>query len=265
MPELPEVETICRYLQKIIIGQEISSVKVNRRDLRFPIVGNLSDVLTGRIIEDVYRRAKYINITMNNAITLVIHLGMTGKLLYNSEFDKHDHVHFGLSDGNLLTFNDVRRFGAIFILTDIKHFFSKMGPEPLAENFNSEILQEQLRNYNAAVKNALLNGKVISGIGNIYASEILFQARISPLKKANSLSLSEYETLTHAIKTILQKAIEAGGTTLQDYRTPYNGEGYFQHDLKVYNCAKCNVCNDDLVKIKQCGRSTFYCQDCQKM
>ena len=264
MPELPEVETICRYLKKILINQKILSVEVNTEKLRRPVPSFLHSLLQEKIIIDIYRRAKYIIIMLDNNLHLIIHLGMTGKLLYNSSTRKHDHVIFYLNDDQRLVFNDPRRFGSIEILTNIKDFFAKLGPEPLDENCNGIFLYKQLQKRTMSIKNALLNSAIIAGIGNIYASEILFAAKISPLKPANLLSEQDCDTLMIAIKEVLSKAITAGGTTLQDYRTPYNTKGYFQNELQVYQRQNCSYCHNPIICIKQAGRSTFYCKRCQE-
>ncbi len=263
MPELPEVETICSCLKKVLINRKLISVQVDRNDLRIPISEDFSYLLSNLVILNVYRRAKYIVIKMNNGTFLVIHLGMTGKLLYNHESNKHDHVTFHLEDGDRLVFNDIRRFGFTFTTRNVEKFFSHLGPEPLDVNYSGFDLFNSLKKHTTEIKNALINGKIIAGIGNIYASEALFEARISPFRKANSLSDIECEILVSAIKRVLKKAIVAGGTTLKDYRNPHSDAGYFQHKLQVYKQEKCNVCNNNIKRALQSGRRTFFCQICQ--
>ncbi|MBQ4875155.1 MAG: bifunctional DNA-formamidopyrimidine glycosylase/DNA-(apurinic or apyrimidinic site) lyase [Rickettsiaceae bacterium H1] len=267
MPELPEIETICKELEKILIDKKILSVKINKRDLRTPIDNKFEHVIVGLIPKKIYRRAKYIIIKTNdkNNLHLIFHLGMTGALLYNSENNSHDHLIFNLAGGDKLTFNDPRRFGSTFFTYDPDKFFTDLGPEPLDDHYTGEDLFKALRKRNTKIKNILLNGKIIAGIGNIYACEILFEAKISPFKIANSLTPVECKILIASIKKVLRKAIDAGGTTFANYRTPLNNKGFFQNKLKVYQQEKCNVCNNPIIKFFQFGRKTFFCEYCQSL
>lgn len=280
MPELPEVETVCRGIQNALQGNVIETVHVFRPDIRFPIPKNLADLSKGQTLSSIHRRGKYALLNLSNDQTIIIHLGMSGRILItptgeNRSKEKHDHVVFDFKDGAQMAFNDPRRFGFIDItptasLEEYK-FFASMGPEPLSNHFNGDYLLKALQNKKSPIKTALLDQKIVSGLGNIYVCEALFKAGISPIRTGQSLNRDEIEKLTHAIKETLTIAIEAGGSSLKDYQQTDGTLGYFQHQFAVYGKAggKCPECccdikdTDGIQKIVQAGRSTFYCSSKQ--
>lgn len=270
MPELPEVENICIYLRNHLISQNVSDIYVKRNDLRIKVNVEALQQICTRQITSIHRRAKYLVITttklLSEEIYLIIHLGMSGKLLLNSIPHKHDCIVFSLQDGNTLTLNDYRRFSSVQITSCLKHFFKDIGPEPLQNTFDFQVLLSLLCKSNVNIKAFLLNGKNIAGIGNIYAAEILFAARISPLRKTIDLAEEECTCLIRAIKTVLSKAISLGGSTFKDYRTPDGKTGSFQQTLRVYlrEHEPCIHCNTEIKRIIQNRRSSFYCPQCQK-
>ena len=269
MPELPEVETSVKAIQEFA-GQNIESIKINNPNLRWKLDSSVFSKLKNQKVKTIDRRAKYILFRLEQYIVL-IHLGMTGTLRIaekNSNFyKKHDHVEF-LFLNNKLVFNDPRRFGSIHIISDPdQHFLlKKLGVEPLSKEFNGEYLFKRIKKSLSPIKSALMNQKHVVGIGNIYASEILFDAKIRPTRKSKTLTKKEMGRITASSKKILNKAIEAGGTTLQDFYQPDGNKGYFKIDLAVYDRAnqKCKKCKKELIKrIVQSQRATFYCRECQ--
>jgi len=278
MPELPEVETVCKGLRALLVGNTFKHVKKFRPNLRIPFPENFEALLEGRGIERIERRAKYIQIFLDSKQVLLIHLGMSGRLIIHNEqqltqeaLHTHDHVIFHLSSGDIVRYRDPRRFG----LMDLCHedvltshrLFCHLGPEPLSVGFNSERLASALKSKKVSIKVALLDQRLVVGIGNIYVSEALFRASICPLRYAGSLSQLEVVTLLPILKEVLEEAIAAGGSTLRDHIQP-NGElGYFQHNLRVYGRENkaCLNCGDEYLikRIVQAGRSTFYCLNCQ--
>lgn len=281
MPELPEVETVMRGLEPIMTGKKITSVVLNRKDLRIPFPTNMKQILTGRRINNFSRRAKYILIHLEKNITLAIHLGMSGSVkiitaddVYKKE--KHDHVILTLSDQSKIVYNDPRRFGMMFTVDtdniDQHSSFKHLGPEPLGNHFSADILFERLQSKKTSIKQALLDQHVVVGVGNIYACEALYDSCISPTRISNSITLEETEKLACSIQKILTRAIEAGGSTLKDYRHADGSLGYFQHQFAVYD-QEGNPCPDQdctceavggIKRIVQSGRSTFYCPKKQK-
>ena len=283
MPELPEVETVARGIAPFLNGQRIAGVKLHRQTLRVPLPEHFAERLEGRKITMVSRRAKYVLIHLNGEELLVIHLGMSGRLLIhpkNTDIpkEKHDHVLITLDNGTVMRFNDPRRFGLMALVperTMAKHvLFQHLGPEPLAKNFTGAALKQSLTRRSVNIKTALMNQEVVVGVGNIYASESLHLAKISPLRAANTLKDREYQALVEAIKITLKSAIESGGSTLRDFVRSSGEAGYFQHHFSVYGRAGlpclCPAHPDTMkltpliVKIVQQGRSTFYCTSCQK-
>ncbi|MBL0941802.1 MAG: bifunctional DNA-formamidopyrimidine glycosylase/DNA-(apurinic or apyrimidinic site) lyase [Alphaproteobacteria bacterium] len=278
MPELPEVETVCRGLRSLLVGNTFKHVKKFRPNLRIPFPENFEALLEGRSIKKIERRAKYIQIFLDSKQVLLIHLGMSGRLLMqdNKQFNQeaphtHDHVIFHLSSGDWVRYRDPRRFG----LMDLCHedvltshrLFRHLGPEPLESLFDAERLSRALKGKKTSIKVALLDQRLVVGIGNIYVNEALFRSGISPLRNAGSLSRVEVATLLPILKEILEEAISAGGSTLRDHIQPNGKLGYFQYKFKIYgreNKACLNCGNAHLVKrIVQVGRSTFYCLNCQ--
>lgn len=276
MPELPEVETTMRGIAPHIKNRTIIKVEQRRKDLRFPFPKNFVSRLEGATIASLSRRAKYILVHLDSGETLVIHLGMSGSLVFRERTRKHDHVVFTFDDGLRLVFNDPRRFGLMDLVKDTKthKLFLHLGAEPLEKAFNSVTLEDSLRNKKTPIKTAIMDQTVVVGVGNIYASESLFLAKISPLRPANSLKKNEYQALVDAIKLILKAAIKSGGSTLRDFVRSSGDAGYFQHQFNVYGrenkpclcAAKHGILTiTPLVKkIVQQGRATYYCSTCQK-
>jgi len=269
MPELPEVEVICNFLRDKITSKQISKVIVNRWDLRIPVTQDIDSLLKNKIIEDVKRRGKYLILHTDSDIAVIMHLGMSGKLIYNAHNNhKHDHVIFSLSDNTSVVFNDPRRFGLVIALDkeQIINFFNNLGIEPLTDEFNGSYLKKLLKNKKANIKSVLMDNRLMVGVGNIYASESLFRACISPLRLAGDLNHIECEKLAGEIKNTLHDAITAGGSTLKDYAQPSGSIGYFQNNFYVYDKMQesCKICNNTIKLIRQNGRGTYFCDTCQK-
>jgi formamidopyrimidine-DNA glycosylase len=275
MPELPEVETVCRGLAKSLIGKRITEVEQHRKDIRTPIPKNLAARLKGQKVMAVTRRAKYIQVILDNDEVLLLHLGMSGRLLVTSKAvkaEKHDHLVFHFDDKTCVRFNDPRRFGGCDLakVSDLPQhkWFKHLGIEPLDKTFTPEWLQQKLKGKTTSIKIALMDQRIVVGIGNIYAAEALFHAGISPKRKAGAVKPEQFTKLVPAIQKVLKAAIAAGGSSLRDYRQT-NGElGYFQHSFAVYGreAERCPGCSCDIKKtggikrITQGGRSTFYCK-----
>ena len=281
MPELPEVETVMRGLLPVLTQNTVSKVTLNRKDLRIPFPVNMEGQLKDLTILSLTRRAKYILIHFETDLILAIHLGMSGRILIIPPKQKyspqlHDHMVIGFKDGSQIIYNDPRRFGMVFILNEgeleTHKAFSHLGPEPLGNSFSSAYLKEALKNKKTPIKQALLDQRVVVGVGNIYASEALYQSNISPLKLAHKVKEQSLEALVVAIRDVLSRAIQAGGSTLKDYRHADGELGYFQHNFTVYDKAgqACPNCDCDITKtggikrVVQSGRSTFYCPRQQK-
>ncbi len=271
MPELPEVETTCRGIAPHISGKKVTQIIIRNAQLRYPIPDTLSKDLTFQTIHKVTRRGKYILLHTDTG-TAIAHLGMSGTLrIVESEIDpeKHDHVDIIFDHGKCLRLRDPRRFGCLlWTQTDpYQHKLLKsLGPEPLSDDFNGNYLYNLSRKRTVAIKQFVMNSHVVVGVGNIYTSEALFQARINPKRAVNKISLKSCQALVIAIKEVLSQAISQGGTTLRDF---YNGEGkpgYFQQQLNVYGRDKqpCNHCNTPILKIQQGQRATYYCKQCQQ-
>ncbi|MFN3700477.1 MAG: bifunctional DNA-formamidopyrimidine glycosylase/DNA-(apurinic or apyrimidinic site) lyase [Alphaproteobacteria bacterium] len=291
MPELPEVETVKRGLEPVLSGQRIMRCVLNRENLRYPFEKNFAKIVSGALVKALERRGKYIIIHLDGAANLVVHLGMSGQFRIVpavrssknnepsalSEPQKHDHVIWEIESGAKVIYNDPRRFGFINFLpqTGWEHssHFARMGPEPLGNHFHADALMAALKIRKAPIKIALLDQSVVAGVGNIYASEALFRAGISPLLPACDINSAAAENLVQAIKSVLSDAIAAGGSTLKDYKHTDGGLGYFQHNFSVYDrsgepCAGCDCKLDKtggIQKIVQGGRSTFYCPQKQKI
>ena len=275
MPELPEVEIVTKGLKRVIVNKKITNVKLFRNKLRIDINDSfIGDALYAKII-DVRRRSKYIIIDLSNDKSMLIHLGMTGRLtieknLDESDLKKHSHILISLTEGLSLVYNDVRRFGLAITMDtgeiDNHKFIRSIGIEPLGSEFDGNCLFEILKGKKTDIKVALLNQKLVCGIGNIYACEALFNSGISPVRESNSLTLKECNVLSEEIKKVLQESIKAGGSTLKDYVQSDGSMGGFQNQFSVYGREgeACNVCKNIVKKIKQGGRSTFYCERCQK-
>ncbi|WP_299668518.1 bifunctional DNA-formamidopyrimidine glycosylase/DNA-(apurinic or apyrimidinic site) lyase [uncultured Psychromonas sp.] len=269
MPELPEVETSRRGISPHIVDQKISGVVLRHHQLRWPIPSNLLTLLKNRVLLAVDRRAKYLLLRFENG-TLLIHLGMSGSLRICELGDspqKHDHVDFEFQHC-LLRYKDPRRFGAILWLGEAPlecPLLSILGPEPLSEEFTAEMLYEQAKNRKISVKQFIMEQKVVTGVGNIYATEALFSAKISPIRAANNISLKRYQLLVISIKKILEEAVKQGGTTLKDFVGGDGKPGYFQQTLHVYGKTGelCPGCDKPLTSVKLAARNSVYCSHCQ--
>lgn len=271
MPELPEVETTKRGITPHILDQTITNIIVRDRRLRWPIPEQLQLEATGQKIISIKRRGKYILIETVVG-TIILHLGMSGNLrILASETppQKHDHVDFIFNDGQCLRLHDPRRFGACLWTTEdpLDHKLLKdIGPEPWDDAFTANMLFKRSRNRTLAIKNFIMDSKIVVGVGNIYASESLFQAGIKPETAAGKISLNRYKKLFSAIQEILEKSIEQGGTTLKDFTNSSGQPGYFKQQLLVYDREgePCVNCERPISKIVIGQRSSFYCNHCQK-
>ncbi|MDZ7268682.1 MAG: bifunctional DNA-formamidopyrimidine glycosylase/DNA-(apurinic or apyrimidinic site) lyase [candidate division KSB1 bacterium] len=274
MPELPEVETVRRGLQQALVGKKITAVSVRETRLRVPVsAGRLRRWIAGQRVVGVTRRAKYLLCRMQNEAHLLIHLGMSGRLLWceaGRALDKHDHVRFALEDGSELRFRDSRRFGLVEAvaphrLADCVHL-QHLGLEPLSPQFQPERLYDQTRGLARPIKNYLMDASKIAGVGNIYANEALFRAGLRPQRPAGRLKLEDWRRLVAAVRETLELAIANGGTTLSDFYNSNGEMGYFQQHLKVYSRAgeACLTCGATIKRVVQVGRSSFYCPHCQK-
>lgn len=274
MPELPEVETVCRGLAKVMAGRDIALVRKNRGDLRAPFPAGL-EKLRGHI-SSITRRAKYILINLKDGKTLVIHLGMSGRITLHPRDEAykpsaHDHMIITLDNGLRAVLNDPRRFGIVALARADsleKHkLFAHLGPEPLEAGFNAAYLAEKLKGRKTSIKVALMDQELVVGVGNIYAAEALFLSHIDPRAEAGSLTKAQLGKLVSAVRKVLEKAIAAGGSSLRDYVQTDGTLGMFQHSFAVYGREgeKCKGCTCDIKKtggvkrITQGGRSTFFC------
>jgi len=273
MPELPEVETVRRGLQPVWEGRRFTRVTCYRPDLRKPFPEGFAQILTGKTVERIERRAKYLLVRLSGDLVLIIHLGMSGRMTIAEKDDgivgTHDHVVFVTDHGVRVTFTDPRRFGLMDVCEgstlDHHPLLAGLGPEPVAEAFTAKVLTEALKGRAAPIKAALLDQKTVSGLGNIYVCESLFRTAIHPERSAGSLTKAEITKLTQSIKTVLAEAIEAGGSSLKDHLRPDGELGYFQHHFAVYDREgeSCR-CTGTIKRIVQSGRSTFFCPTCQK-
>jgi formamidopyrimidine-DNA glycosylase len=280
MPELPEVETVVRGLQPVMTGQTISKVDVRRPDLRIPIPKDFARRLEGQQVAQVRRRAKYVLIELASGDTALAHLGMSGRIFIEPRNPeppgKHDHIVFTMADGTQIRLNDPRRFGLVEIdrtdALDQHRFFVHLGPDPTGNGFNGPALASALKGKKCAIKAALLDQRVVAGLGNIYISEALFEAGISPKRLAGAVQGSRAEKLATAVQQVLARAISAGGSSLRDYVQPTGELGYFQHQWAVYGREgeACPGCDCDIARtggvqrIVQANRSTFYCSRRQR-
>ena len=281
MPELPEVETVRRGLIPVMEGQVIARAQVNRPDLRWPFPLRMAERLTGATVLRLRRRSKYILADLSTGETLLIHLGMSGRMLVSGaqlgQFHhahpapaKHDHVVLDMTGGARVTFNDARRFGAMDLMAtgseEAHPLLASLGPEPLGNVFSETYLAERLQGRMTPIKAALLDQTVVAGLGNIYVSEALFRARISPRRLAGNVGPARAARLVPIIRDVLAEAIEAGGSSLRDYRQADGELGYFQHAFRVYDREgqPCPVCATAIARIVQSGRSSYFCPRCQR-
>lgn len=273
MPELPEVEVVRRGVRPHVVGRRIVSEAVSGQRLRcFPSRRMLRETLRGRRFEAVERRAKYLLFVMDNGAVLVLHLGMTGRLgIFRADdtIARHDHLRLLLDNGMELRFNDQRRFGSVQLFASAKElniFFAPLGPEPFSEQFSAPYLAAKGAKKNQPVKNFLMDGRVVTGIGNIYASEILFKAKIDPRTPAARLSPAKWKRIVESCREVLARAIEQGGSSIINFVDLSGNSGYFQNELLVYGRGDepCAVCGKRVQRIVQAGRSTFFCNKCQR-
>lgn len=273
MPELPEVETVRRGLENALHGAVIENVQLRRKDLRTAFPKNFARTLTGRRIRSIERRAKYLLFRLDSDDVMIAHLGMSGRFLISftrpKKFSKHDHLVMTLEDGRCLIFNDARRFGLMTLTRskDVeKHpLLKELGPEPFSEEFSAAYLKKKLSTRRSPVKTALMDQHLVVGVGNIYASEALFDAGVDPRKPASDTA-DKAAALVKSIRKVLNLAISSGGSSLRDFMKVSGEEGYFQHQFKVYGREKkpCLKCRTPIRSIRQAGRSTFFCPRCQK-
>lgn len=267
MPELPEVETVTNHLRPSVKGLKITDVEIRNPNLAIYLDDSLIQQLKGKTITDTYRRAKWPALVLDKGY-LWLHLGMTGQILISKtsmKLDKHVNLVLTLDNGTYLIFKDPRRFGRIAYTEYNMPPASNLGPEPLDASFTGDVLYKNLNKLKKAVKVALMDGHAVAGLGNIYAAEVLFESKISPNKACNKLTLDECNTMTTHIKNILRLAINAGGSTLRDYRKPDGSKGDAQLIHKVYNRTSlpCMVCGTEIREQTQGGRTTFWCPTCQ--
>lgn len=287
MPELPEVETVRRGLLPAMEGRVITRALVNRPDLRWPFPPRMAERLTGARVLALRRRSKYILADLSTDETLLIHLGMSGRMLISSPDtretlgewhhhhpapEKHDHVILDMEGGTRITFNDARRFGAMDLMptatADAHPLLAELGPEPLGNAFHEDYLAARLKGRNTPIKAALLDQHIVAGLGNIYVCETLYRARIHPARKAGRISAARAAALVPLIRDVLSEAITAGGSSLRDYRQTDGELGYFQHSFQVYGregdpCLTLG-CTSTIRRIVQSGRSSFFCPTCQR-
>lgn len=275
MPELPEVETVMRGLDGHLTGRRIFAARLNRPDIRFPVPPELPAVLTGATVLGFRRRGKFMLMRVDSGWSVLIHLGMSGRMLLDAPPALHEHFVLETEDGGRVGFVDPRRFGVLDLLRtadeDAHKLLAGMGPEPLGNAFCGPVLAAALKGKATSIKAALLDQRVVAGIGNIYASEALFRARIDPRRLAGKISRPRIELLMQEIRSTLLEAIAAGGSSLRDYVQPSGELGYFQHAWKVYGrtgqpCERCPgmpAC-PGIKCFTQAGRSTFYCARTQR-
>lgn len=294
MPELPEVETVRRGLEGVLVGAAFKTVEQNREDLRFPFPPRFADRLTGRRIEGLSRRAKYLLAELDDGATLVMHLGMSGRFTIEEPAQEdmkpgafvhaagtdpaHDHIVFHMSNGATVRYNDVRRFGIMDLVQPGKlhehKLFCNLGIEPLGNELSPDFLARAADGRRINLKALLMDQRIVAGLGNIYACEALYRAQLSPRRLAATLATrngcagKRAERLVEAITSVLSEAIEAGGSTLRDYHQADGSLGYFQHAFAVYGrsglgCARAG-CQGTVARITQSGRSTFFCATCQR-
>jgi len=282
MPELPEVETVRRGLAPVMEGRVIAAAHINREGLRWPFPPDLAARLSGVRVLALRRRSKYLLADLTSGETLLIHLGMSGRLSVEGAtlgafhhdlpaIGKHDHVVLMMEGGARITFNDARRFGAMDLMAtdavEAHPLLAHLGPEPLGNAFNGAMLAARLSGRNTPIKAALLDQRVVAGLGNIYVCEVLFRAGLHPATRAGALSAAQAEGLVPLIRMVLDEAIAAGGSSLRDYRQASGELGYFQHAFRVYGRegSPCVTpgCGALVGRIVQSGRSSFYCLACQ--
>jgi formamidopyrimidine-DNA glycosylase len=288
LPELPEVETVRRGLTPAMEQRVIVAADVRRPDLRWPLPPDMAARLAGHRVLRLRRRSKYILVDLSSGETLIIHLGMSGRMLISPAEggraapgvfhhahpapEKHDHVVLDMEDGTRITFNDARRFGAMDLVAtdacDSHRMLADLGPEPMGNAFSEGYLVDRLKGRQMPVKAALLDQKVVAGLGNIYVCETLFRAGLAPTRPAGRIAAARVAGLVPIIREVLSEAIEAGGSSLRDYRQAGGELGYFQHAFRVYgregDACVTSGCTGIVRRVVQSGRSSFYCPRCQR-
>jgi len=273
MPELPEVEVICRGLSPLLVGQRVSSVELMRDNLRFPLPGCMARDLPGLVFSSISRRSKYLLFHFDRGPVLIWHLGMTGQFHFldqSSPLGAHEHVRINLENGKALCYRDARRFGYAGLLSpealEGDKWFNKLGPEPLGDSFSAEYLIERCKGRRVPIKSLLMDAHVVVGVGNIYANEALFRSGIHPARAAGKISKIRLSVLGEAVRTVLSEAIDAGGSTISDFVKVDGKPGYFAHQFRVYGREgkPCYQCGRPVRRMVQSGRSTFYCLGCQR-
>lgn len=275
MPELPEVETVVRGLRPRLEGRRLVRIDQRRPDLRFPLPERFGERLTGRLVRAVTRRAKYILVHLDGGEILMAHLGMSGRMVLGDARaaaapNPHDHIVFETDAGDELRFNDARRFGMMDLVAeaelDAHRLMKDLGPEPLSNAFNGPALAERLAGKRSPIKAALLDQRVVAGLGNIYVCESLHRAGLSPRRQAHTVQGGRAERLARAVRQVLDRAVAAGGSSLRDYVRADGELGYFQHEWTVYDREDepCRSCGQAIRRLVQSGRSTFHCSRCQR-
>jgi formamidopyrimidine-DNA glycosylase len=277
MPELPEVESLRRILARTAVGRTIVSVRIGERRLRRRVTADFAGIVAGRRILKLSRRAKYLIVELDGEHVMLVHLGMSGSLTHRhdgfdaGEFDpRHDHLEFLLDDGSRLVYNDPRRFGMVQLVergalastAELKG----LGPEPMSREFDAEYLATKARGRTGAIKNLIMDQRIVAGIGNIYASEILFRAGVRPTRRAGRVTRSEIEKIAAAVPVILRAAIGSNGTTFRSYRDSRGQPGRFAERLRVYGREgeRCYTCSTLIKNVVVGQRASFYCSKCQK-
>ena len=279
MPELPEVETVRRGLQPHLEGRRIARLSLNRDGLRWKFPPDLVQTATGATVTGLRRRSKYVLLDLDREASILIHLGMSGRMLIEgagvgdfhrdpSILPRHDHVVFETDEGTRITLNDARRFGMVDLIRGSSPLLDVLGPEPLEDDFTGAVLAAAFEGRRAPVKAALLDQGVVAGLGNIYVSESLHRAGIDPRRAAGRIGRARLDALVGHIRDVLSEAIAAGGSSLRDHRQATGELGYFQHSFRVYDregapCPRPG-CTGTIHRIVQSGRSSFWCPACQR-
>jgi len=277
MPELPEVESLRRILVRTAVGRTIVSVRIGEKRLRRRVTQDFSAAVAGRRIAKLSRRAKYLIVELDGDHVILVHLGMSGSLTHrqdgfdSGDFDpRHDHLEFSLDDGSRLVYNDPRRFGMVRLVErsalSATAELKGLGPEPLSREFNADYLAQKARGRTAAIKNLLMDQRIVAGIGNIYASEILFRAKVRPTRRAGRVTRDEIEKIAAAVPVILRAAIGSAGTTFRSYRDSRGQPGRFATRLRVYGREgkPCYTCSTPIKNVVVGQRASFFCPKCQR-
>jgi formamidopyrimidine-DNA glycosylase len=270
MPELPEVETIRRSLERLIVGQTIAAVEVRESRLRRPLMPNFATALTGRTIEQITRRGKYLYLELDDGRVWLVHLGMTGQLVLGQQeelLEPHDHLLFSFGDGRCLHYNDTRRFGLMAVGSKEEiAMLIELGVEPLSETFSAHYLWEKTQATRRTIKDLLMDQRVVAGIGNIYACEILFHAGVLPQRLSSTLDFRVVQRIVKKAKAVLREAIRHRGSSISDYVDGEGDPGTYQARFRVYDLEgkPCRKCRAAIAREMRSGRSTFFCPTCQQ-